>query len=290
MIDIKQSTTYSKAYIEKQVDALGSSLLVLNTSMIDDDIHKLRKMYDDAISHIDKVNIHKIIKYLEKIKKRILPSNNSVRMSWGIQDRAIVSSGISIKQFKRYRIQAVDYIIQEAGSCMVTVDYSDVLDAIALEMVHKDIGLDTAGIEEKLKEVNIFSVNDIQVLKDLDIFESGLFEDSKAMRVDDTSYTNDGELLSYFKVPVGKVEELSTYRKAMEETARAVTNIILKSVLENVDKATSNFRLIGVYENGFSFSINDSSLLDKMIDNVAVRIFGRTFEVKLKLNSYTKEA
>lgn len=295
MISIKQNTSFNKTGLEKVLETLGSTVLVLDTQSIDDDIQKLRKRIQDGkASRMDMININKIVKYLEKLKTKVLPSNNSVRIAWGIQDNTVVSSNASIKQFKRYGIQAIDYIIPTEGNYIVTVNYSELLDAIALEMVHRDIGMETTDIEEALKEINIFGINDIQILKELEIFEDGLFEDAKGMKVEDSIYNGEKGLISYFGWNVGKEE---TYKKAMEDTARIATNIILKEVLDRVavnirahHDGLKQFKLIGVYEDGFSFMVDDMSVLGDVIESVAIRIFGRTFEIKTKINKYVKEA
>ena len=295
MISIKQNTNYNKAGLEKSLEALGSTLLTLDTQLIEDDIQKLkRKIQDENTARMDMININKIIKYLEKLKTKVLPSNSSVRIAWGLQDNNVVSSNASIRQFKRYNVQAIDYVVPVEGSYIVTVDYSEVLDALALEMAHRDIGVETTDIEKSLANINIFGVNDIQILKDLDIFESGLFEDSKGLKMEDSSYKGLKGAISYYGYSLGKEE---TYKRAMEETAKVTTNIILKELLDKVavnmraNKSDEKaFKLLGVYENGFSFMIDDTKLMGDAIDSVAVRIFGRTFEIKLKINAYIKEA
>lgn len=293
MVEIKQNSITDRLRISKVIKESKKSDVHLDTDMLikdkkelDKKIEKIKKEIhaknDKArlgALEIDLINLQNIKRYLNELERIMRNNNWHVKLKWmADSDNRILCSPVTLRNFPNYKVNVMDYVITGKEKIM-TVDLREVLDLLTLELVFLDIGIDFDIIEEKLRGISQFRINSVDVLKDADVYEEGLYELAKTMRIERSHYLTDKGITSYFG-ELSKNKE-KTYRKAVENTSKDVIAQYVYSMIKN----SNNIELLSVGETDICFKTNEDDI-ELIAGNVGVVVFGRKFEVKPIIKVY----
>lgn len=273
--------------IGSTVAKLGETELPLNLGMIDDDIKKLEVMRCNPHNSRDKQNINNIINYLKRLKSKIDDEGN-YKFTWCFEDFSICSYPLDLRCIDEYKILATDYI-ELQSSALVKVDYHDVFEAIAFDMMYRDLDHTMEEIEDKLSDIGIATITPVSKLIDLMDGESPL-RLSKVLRIGDSPYASDDGKLSwdYFSTAA---DEAFTSHKYCDCVGRSVDVAIVhlvKDIIDKFNEKSIKFKICALNETGLYFMVDETykSNVQKVFDSVIVRAFGRKFEVQPKVTVF----
>lgn len=240
------------------------------------DIDVMETKLLEPMSRIDKRNIKEVKGYIEKILSKT--ENNVLELAWSLEGSILKSYPVELMHIPEYNIEMTDYISITEGS-LVRVDYRDVLQIIAIEMMYRDLGEDSESMEDKLDHIGITGIYPASEL--LKHFEDDAINLSKIFKVGDSPYrTQDRRIIfEYF----GKKEfDGKVYRDCVGYSIKHALSIITLAIMERLTANNIQFQLCSVSDSGVYFvTENDGIEIAEILNESAVvRAFGRRFEVK----------
>ena len=279
------------SYIANKYDDTIS--IKLNTSMIEDDINRLKGEIGKAKNKIDDKNIKALIHYLDNIKKTADKNNGTIEICWHIKamDSRLPSSyPIQFISETLYKIQTSNYIELDNNQKYIHIDLISLANIMAYEFMFKDLGETHDSIEDMLKDCAMISYNDSSILENK--FKSdgdNIYELSQTLCVGESSYLVSEvtrKLNDYFYTTSfsGSGKNLQ-YKDAINYSCRYASTIIMNTILHR-----GNFNNIEVKPLAISptyidliVNVNDeddiSDVIKKLIDDIALQAFGREFIV-----------
>lgn len=285
MIIIKQNS-HDISGLNNIVQKNNSTEIKLNTSLIEDDIYRLSKMHPNNDS--DKKNIEGIIKYLKKLKSKI-NSDEEYSMIWALDNWKIKAYPIPIVNYPNYGIKASDYI--EVGkNKVIRLNYIEVFQLIAFEMMYRELGYSTEDIEKKLKDVGISVISGAEIVKEF--IDEDAINFSQVCKISSSPYASeDGSLAwDYFFTAMdeSRAFEKKRYKEPVERSIDVAIDIIAKQIMDNFILNKVKFQICSMSADGLYFLIDDidNDKIYEIAEPVIVRIFGRKFEVKPKIEIF----
>ena len=282
MITIKQDN--KPLDIDRILLKNGEISISLNEDTIKDDIEKYKEQYVKikekgraSKNHLE--NIEKIIKYLQGLLSKSQKDNLSIK--WVVDKNIVKSYPIEIKSIPEYKLQATDYININQDEEIVYMDYTELADIIAFELMYRDLGETRETLENKLENIGIISVYDSNELTKY--FEESPYALSKLLRIGKSPYKNtDNELLSYFG---DKAFKTGRYLEPVRYSCMYAMTLIVEDILKSSIESSIKIRLCGICDTGIYIikSKEDKAIMNILQDNVCIRALGRKFEVKPKI-------
>lgn len=266
----------------------GTTEVSLNKQLIEDDIKKLTKelarVEDNRIfkTSMHKKNLKAIISYLENLSKKA--DKESITINWGLDKNVIRSYPIEIKNIPEYKIMSTDYINLD-NQKMICLDYTELADIIAYELMYRDLGETNEAIEEKLKNIGIITVNNSNKINSLYDGESP-YKLSNITYIESSPYLipDDEEIQDYFG---NKRFKATSYREVVSYSCRSAIAIILEELLRR--QTSTKFKICGVFENYLYLMVGNNmtqNQINNLVESVCIRAFGRKIEVKPKVQVY----
>lgn len=293
MVEIKQNSITDRLRISKvmkeskRVDVhLDMEMLYKDKEKLDNRIKDIQREIKDNQNRtrlraleIDLINLQNIKKYLIELERIMRNNNWHVKLKWMSDwNSKIMCTPVTLRNFPSYGVNVTDYLITGKEK-IVTVDLREVMDLLALELVFLDIGLDFDTIEKRLGGISQFRINSVDVLKKADVYEKGMYESAKTMKIERSHYLTDKGITSYFGELSNNKEK--TYRAAVENTSKDVIAQYVCSMIKN----SSNIELLSVGETHICFKTNEDDI-ELIAGNVGIVVFGRKFEVKPIIKVY----
>ena len=258
----------------------GDTILSLNSQAIKDDIDKYTERYNKCIKsgivgskHAK--NIKSIIEYLKKLYKKA--EKGTVSVSWGVHNNIVKSFPIEIKTVPEYKLYTTDYINVEEEK-LVYVDYTEVADIIAFELMNRDLGETHESIEEKLKNIGIVAIYDSNELTKF--FKDSPYKLSKIFKIGKSTYEVPGTntIVDYFG---NKKFDSDKYMGVVGYSCKCAMTLILEDTLHRCIDRNLKVKVVGISDTGIYYLTDhdDSYIKNILKNNVYVRTFGRKFEV-----------
>lgn len=266
------------------VSKVSDTEIKLNTEIITEDIHKIENMMASAKNKSDKANMEGIVKYLKKLRSKVDSSGN-FQFTWMLDKWKVRAYPFELRHFEPYKVQATDYI-ELNGSSIVKIDYRNVFEIIAFDMMYRDLGYDLEDIEKQLEHVGIAAVvGDNQIMPIMD--GDSPVDLSKVFKMGDSPYASADCKMSwdYFgtaALPGEEAFDTGRYRDCVGRSIEFAICLILKELIERFNDNSLKFRICALNEDGLYFMVDNLNSVDiyNIIDSVVVRAFGRRFEVK----------
>lgn len=252
----------------------------LNTSEIQSDIDRMQKNLDSIPNKrncgFEYKNLHTIINYLTDLHKRSLRGT--------ITTNAILDNGIikfypvEIMSYPEYDIYAADYI-QLTNEVMIHVEYKQLADIIAFELMCRDLGETSDSIEDKLKDIGIIKIHNCEELTKY--FEDSPYQLSKILRVGESPYLNSNKKMIYDYF--GNVFKADRYYEVVRSSCRYAMSFVVESILSKIVPIGLKVHIASVDETGI-YLVADKSVeqtITRIVsESVNVRSLGRQFEVQ----------
>ncbi len=268
----KQLTTTVEIYIEQ----------------VQEDIERMNKELLNAKSKADKENIKNIIKWLERIIAKT--DNGELEYSWSyFENNGLKTYPIEVRNIEEYGIYFVDYLKAKENQKIVRLEYTDLANLIAFEMMHRDLGYSNYNMEERLKKIGIVGVYDIRdFLDNIEKDERDTYKLSKMLGIENSPYlrADRKKITDYFNI---KEFNAKLYREAVEYSCRHAMMLVLEKTMNNLYNSKLKFSLCAITNTEIDIifeDVNSLNIDEKLVESVIVRIFGRRFEVKPKIQVY----
>ena len=205
-------------------------------------------------------------------------------MNWRLDGYVLKYTTIELRHIPEYNIEMTDYISVDSGH-LVRIDFKNVFEIIAVEMMYRDLGETMETMEEKLDDLGITGIYPAsELLKHFD--ESALLL-SKQFKIGDSPYAarNLSDNIEYFGTQRFKTKY---YRDIVGYSVKHALTIIAKSILSKLQASNIDYKLCSLNDNGVYFITNYANTdLDIILgDSVNIRAFGRRFEVKPKVTVF----
>lgn len=275
---IQQTSRFDATKLGEGLDKLGRLKIRMNTELIEDDIRKVKGLREQATKVTQRKYFDKVEDYLNMLLKKSL--RKQINLQWTFMDNKVRAFPFEIKQFKKIQMQATDYIVM-AGVKMLSFEYKDLLNILAFDIVHRDLGYSFTEIEEALCTVSILSIQDAQVLYDKELLTPDTYNLALEMAVEQSPHldTETFELTDYF----GNIHEASKYyRDAVLASRDTAMNILLQQILTKAIQRGYGIKLAGVFDDSLYFVVpvdEAECAKEDLQDDLTVRLFGRIFEI-----------
>lgn len=291
MILLQQDSSSNFGNYGALLNKCGDTEISLNIGMLSEDIRKVQHMLSNSNNKGDIANLEKILKYLKKLRDRI-DSNGKYQFTWMLEKWKSRVYPLELKHFNEFNIKATDYIEIGADS-LVQINFKDVFEIIAFEMIYRDYGYDLPDIEKELADIGVVTISSADRI--LDIFKT---EDmtpiqcSQIYKIGDSPYSTFNGKLSwdYFNTAASDGDAFSSgrYKECVERSINVGIDIIAKSIIEKFNDSNIQFKICAMNEDGLYFMMkpSDARKVQNIIDSVVVRAFGRKFEVKPKITIF----
>lgn len=291
MIIIRQDIGLNKD-LERLLNKYGTTSYALDEPLIEDDIRRLGSRLRDVQCPVSKRNIKGLQRNLRKLLKKSRQSDK-LDVKWRLEDGRIVGTPRQMIQSIKYHVRPMDYIKKEDGAIM-HLDYSDLLDIMGFEMIHRDIGETRDGLEKKLRDIGIIAVYDGKIM--LDILNKKVkpgirfYDMARAVSVRDTDYmeVSGNKVYTYFgeEQPIGD----GLYKSVLDKSADTATALILQNILTKINSTRGgNVLVYGVFTGHLYLAMpggRNEDLEQMMSESVMIRALGRKFETFPKIQIY----
>lgn len=287
MVTIQQD--FSLNELNNLLIKYGDTNLSFNAQAITEDIRRLEKRLEEIQERkipnkeVHKKNIGNIIAYLNRIIKKA--GDKSIKINWSLNDNIVKSYPIEMKSIPEYGIYTTDYINLENNK-MVYLDYAELADIIAFEMMYRDLGETNDTIEDKLSGIGILSISESSELTKY--FTDSPYELSKLLRVASSPYLVPGEnkMVDYFG---RKTIDTDRYREIVSYSCRCAMAFIVEALMKKASSNGLKIRLCGVFDTGVCLIVPEKENVDiqkEVAEAVYIRTFGRKLEVKPKVQIF----
>lgn len=268
--------------LESIINKYGEVQISIDIDSVKLDIEALENKLKSPLSRTDKKNMKEVKEYLEKLLKKA--PDCKLDLLWSTDKYILKTYPIELIHIPEYNIEMTDYISVDNGH-LVRVDYRDVLEIIAIEIMYRDLDETMQSMEEKLSDIGITGIYpSLELTK---YFDDSALNLSKMFKISNSPYCLlDGKTsFEYF----GKKEFNSPhYRDNVGYSVKHALAIITQSILDKLISSSIDFKLCSVSDSGIYFITSYSDVdIDKIINESAVvRAFGRRFEVKPKVTVF----
>lgn len=226
---------------------------------------------------------------LEAMRKTLLGiSNNcrngSVPLLWYCTEGLAKSYPCEFSNFADDGIDCTNYIKRPENCTIMRVNYDDLDNIIAFEMMCKDLGFTHRRMEELLKDVGIITETPADVLLNI-IGDSEPYKYSKMYRIGRSGYWDDdrGVMYDYFQNVAFKDKY---YRIPVEYSCRKALSSVLDRLLDVLKTEKIPFSLCSLDDKSITFMIGIERVNDftkAVKEPVTIRAFGRLFKTVAKV-------
>ena len=288
MIVIKQARV-SDADLYNGIVKSNEFSIKLNKDIINEDISKLKEYKAKSKNKINRQNIDALIKYLDNICKKV-DDESCIELCWVDDARNIVKTyPVEMINEPIYSINTCNYIELGENEKLVELDMTDLADIIAFEFMNRDLDETFESMENVLHDTKIIGGTDCGVLIDhIKSVSVSPFNLSKDYYIEDSPYFNydDKVIYDYFNTRKFKSKK---YRDVVDYSCRYANCIIANNIIKNCVSNSISYKMLEINATNISFIIDgncDDELCREIIDEIAVRSFGRLFIVRPKINIF----
>ena len=255
---------------------------------IKEEIQKQKKLLRLANGINHKENIKNIIKWLENIIKK--STGGVLEYSWNyIDDFGLKTYPIEVRNIEEYGVYFVDYIKATENQTILRLDYTELANLISFEIMQRDLGYSDRIMEERLKDIGITGIiSSKEFLKRIEKEDRNTYERSKELEVINSRYLREDKrkITDYFNI---KEFNSKMYREVVDNSCRHAMMIVLEKLMQNMQNSNMKFSLCAITNTEIDILFEDVSsdkIDDKIIESAVVRVLGRRFEVKPKIQIY----
>lgn len=281
---IRQDSRIDSKTLTKLLDKYGNVQFKLNSQAISDDIERLKDLAEQKKDKMYVKNCWRIVDYLTKIQR--VANKGNIEIKYEHDGKFINSSPIEIRKFADFNIQTTDYI-DVVDKSVISLDYSKLMDGLALELGYHDLGYTHEEIEDTLGDIGIVAHYESSKLGKL--LEERNYRILYNLRIEDSDYLLPDKkgINDYYGETV---KDKISYIEALDSTSRKSMSIIVTEILSEALSNKYEVQLVGVYEDSLVLLVPhdlDAKTIGKQLAKAqVVRIFGRKFAFEPAVQIY----
>lgn len=280
MINLDRRLSHEK--LKKMVSKSNECYVRVDLEHVEDDIDRYTRMYGNSTGKNDRANIGFIIGHLRRLRR--LAKEGDLMLTWGLNNGIIESLPIDMINMAPYKMSTTDYVAVE-DSRMIEIEFYDVANAIAFDIMSYDLGYTHDSLQELLKDINIITPYNISVLSK--IIGPQCYMDSYRMLFEKSPYYDLGEMeLLNFTRDRGFVSK--SYREVVEESCKTAAVTIWASVFDKLVRTGEQPRICGVYETSIFIAVPGELEYDfsKLAEDILMTVCGRKFVAQPRIMVY----
>lgn len=282
---IRQDYKVDNRSIDKLLDKYGRVRVKLNHQAIKDDIEKIKEIAEASNKKIYVKNCWRIVDYLDKLGK-VAKNEDAINLAFKYNGKFIESSPIEVRKIHGFNVQTTDYF-DVMGKSVLTLDYSKLIDAMALDIGYIDMGYTDKEIEDRLKDIGIVATYDSDELGDL--LDEKVYSILYGLKIDDSPYVSadNKSMYDYFGE---QIRDRISYMGSLDSSSRKTMTIVAMDVMTEAMKHSCNIELAGIYEDSLVILVpdecNTEELSEKLAQPQVIRLLGRKFLFKPIIQIY----
>lgn len=284
-IQVTNTDNYNKRELDRLLAMYSVRDVTLNGESIEDDIKKLADISEqNKRNRRVRESCSSIEKYLEKLKE---VSGRHLQFKLMDSEVGIVSFPYNLHRFREFGIIGTDYVNVE-DNILVSVNYDNLLDAIAMDICRFDFGIDNEFTEDKLRQYGMVRLYDDSILQSLyteamgrEVASGKFYDMCLSMMVGDTDFLirEDKKILDYFNSEFEYKRRSTMYREVLESSAHKLMKILVCELLRIIDSQGFGYKVLAVNDGLITFILDRSVDIDSIEDmislGVILKILGR---------------
>lgn len=278
---INQNTTFNEFLLNDILRSQFDGAIKIDRKLLDYDI-KTTKTRERKEYGARKKTLNKQSSYLCEIRRA---GTDIKKYRFNCKEDGISSFPFKCEYYDEYKCieksSPKEYMVTEEKTSYISLDYSELLNGLALELSYPDfIGL-LGELECDLKSINTVSSYDCSILYNLDwLYDLYFLEAKKGKIADSDYYISKDAARDYF---LNKVTTDGTYKNIIEQSSRLALSLILINIANECSTNKWKVQLLGIHETGFDlkFTIKNQTEYNKFISyvrsSIVARVLGRKF-------------
>lgn len=261
--------------------------LELDIDSIKYDINRLKNKSVKGISRENFFNLKNTLDYLNKLLGIAQVSMvKPVDLVFSYRDLNIHSRPFLTKSIPSLDIDTFDYFkINDKN--VIKVSYESLMNALAFEVAHYDIGFEIEDIENSFKELGLLGIHkQDQFYKVME--EDITYKVLSGFKVSKSPHLTPDKRYFYSYFNDKLKNETSYYREVIDCSLNKAMAIILNYVLGqlvnvcNNEEQDKSVAIAGIYEDSFVIlvdkCVNIDNILEILTESLVIRLFTRNFE------------
>lgn len=279
---VTQNSTFNEFMLNDLLHNTLEGAVRVDRRLLDSDIKTVRNREKKTIGSSKKY-ISKHMKYLLELRRSNI--GEVKKLKFNCTNSVISSMPLRCEYYPGYKniekSSIADYTVTEQKCAYITIDYTSLMNGLALELSYPDYIGTLNEIEDDLKNINTIASYDSSILYNFEWLDDLYFLEAKECKMGDSDYyIGNGISRDYF---LNKVKTDDTYRNIIDHTNKELLCLILSNIAQECGNNRWKLQLLGVSETGFDFrfDIETEFAYEKLIKflrgAIIARILGRKF-------------
>lgn len=278
MIEINESSSLSSAKAINTISRYTRGYYLMDKELIENDLENYKDMANKTKDKKVKKQYDSVVDYLTRLSKNV-NENGNIQAYWTLKNGCFMTAPFRLQSMRWLGLDTTDYILKRDDRT-VAVSYKDLWNAMAIQLAHRDLDLDTKEIDLSLSRMGcrIHGIDSIDKLFKCTI--DNAYNSAVELKILDTPYCSKSGYIKYRNY-FGENIKTNNYREAIDSSLDLITSIIINETLDDLN-LTDEVEFIGVFEDRiyYNTSMSTSEINEKLAKNIGIRLFGRLFEVK----------
>lgn len=281
-INEKSIKTIDDTRMNFQLKKFSRGYYLVNRQLIEFDIDRLDALYNEVTDKKVREEIQDGIVYLLDLLDS-LSESNYLQTIWCTIDGKIISKPFQFRDFKHIGIYSYRYL-EKYEDYTIQINLSDIKNALAIQMCHRDMCYDTQYLDKALTEMGIGIKGIDKAERLFDVTLDNAYDECIQLLAGDNAYMSyDEENQVYvYRDYFGGIVKSNTYKEILESSLSKATTLVIMDILNKLRGiAEYDTYFIGAMGDSVYFASNmdNATLNDVFLDTISLRVLGRSFDV-----------
>lgn len=279
-INEKSTNTIDDSRMTSQIKKFSRNYYLVNRDLIESDIDRLDELYNEVKDKEVQKEIEEGIVYLLDLLD-VLSPGGYLQTIWKVKDKCLVSVPFKFRDYPRIGVYTHMYL-ERYDDFTLQVDLSNIKNAIAIQMCHRDMFYNTIELDRALTEmgIGIKGIDNVECLFDITLDDA--YNEGIKMKVNDNPYTSLNNTKLVCRDYFGKVIDTEYYKDLLDSSINKASVLVLDSILNKLRNIVGyeTYFIGGMGDKlYFSSNMDNFTIQDVFLEPVSIRVLGRSFDV-----------